>query len=186
MSRIRLILALSACALLVLPTVASAHRGHGHRGFHQTYPVASVLCAKVANGKTPKRLAGQTEKVTAACTTLQTSLTAAQTAYTTTVAPLKQQATDAIKTLRATCQQARIDHNHAACKAARETTRATIKGLLTQVRDAGKAYHTAVDAARKTFWDTIKALRGGSTVAPDKKVGPGPVTTLPSDSTVTG
>ncbi len=184
MSRIRLILALSACALLALPAVASAH--HGHRGFNHTYPVASGLCNHVANGKTPKRLAGQADKVVAACTALNKSFTDAQNAYTTTVAPLKQQATDAIKALRATCQQARVDKNHAACKAARESTRATLKGLRTQVRDAGKAYHTAVDAARKTFWDTIKALRGGTNVAPDKKVGPGPVTTLPSDSTVTG
>lgn len=182
MSRFRLFLALSACALLALPAVAGARPGQ--RGFSHTFPVASGLCAKVANGHTPKRLAGQTDKVAAACATLKTSFTDAQNAYSTAVAPLKQQATDAITALRATCKQARANHDAAACKAARQSTRATLKNLRIQVRAAGKTYHVSVDAARKTFWTTIKALRGGSTVKPDKAVGTGPTTALPSDAAV--
>jgi len=184
MSRIRIFLALSLCALLVLPAVAGAHPGQ--RGFNRTFPVASGLCAKVANGHTPKRLQGSTDKVAGACATLKTSFTDAQNAYTTGVAPLRQQATDAIKALRATCKQARIDHNQAACKTARQSTRTTIQGLRAQVRTLATAYHTAVDTARKTFWATIRALKGGTTITPDTTTGPAPTTSLPSDSQVTG
>jgi hypothetical protein len=182
MSRFRLFLALSACALLALPAVAGARPGQ--RGFNHTFPVASGLCAKVANGHTPKRLAGQTDKVAAACATLKTSFTDAQNAYSTAVAPLKQQATDAIKALRATCKEARANHNAAACKAARQSTRATLKDLRAQVRTAGKTYHASVQAARKAFWSTIKSLRGGSSITPDKTVGSDPTTSLPSDAAV--
>ena len=184
MSRIRIALALSLCALLALPAIAGAHPGQ--RGFNHTFPVASRLCAKVANGHTPKRLQGSTDKVAAACAKLKSDFTDAQNAYTTGVAPIKQQATDAIKTLRATCMQAHADKNPAACKAARQSTRTTLQGLRTQVRTLAKAYHVSVDTARKTFWATIRALKGGATIAPDTTTGPAPTTTLPSDSTVTG
>ncbi len=184
MSRIRFILALSLCALLVLPAVAGAHPGQ--RGFGHTYPHASRLCAKVANGHAPKRLQGSTDKVATACAQLKTDFTNAQNAFTTGVAPLKQQATDAIKALRATCRQARADNNPAACQAARQSTRTTLQGLRTQVRTLAAAYHTAVDTARKTFWATIRALRGASNISPDKTTGPAPTTTLPSDTQVTG
>ncbi len=164
MSRIRLALAVCAVALIALPTIASARPGH--RGFDRTYPHASRLCMKVANGHVPHRLAASSAQVSTACATLRTSFTNAQNAFTTTVAPLRQQAVDAVKALRETCRQAHATNNDAACRQARQDTRAKLKGLRAQVRDAAKAYHTAVDAARKTFWTTIKTLRGGSTMTP--------------------
>jgi hypothetical protein len=182
MTRLLTLLAIAAGATLAVPAIAAAHPGQ--RGFERTYPHASRLCAKVANGHTPKRLAGSTDKVTADCSALKTSFTAAQTAYTTATAPLRQQATDAVKALRATCRQAHASHDKAACKTARQQTRATLKSLRGQVRTAGQAYHVAVDGARKTFWTAIRALKGGSSLTPDSTVGPGPTTTLPSDSSV--
>jgi hypothetical protein len=191
MSRLVLLLAVGACALLALPSIASAHhpdRGL-HKGLHKTYPHAARLCEKSANGHLPKRLASQADKVAAACAALKTSFDAAQAAYKTATDPLKKQADDAIAAARAACQQAKASHeghrsDDPACKTARESARTTIKGLRDQLRAAKKTYRDAVNAARKTFWDAIRALRGGATVAHDRHCGPGPATTLPSAPTV--
>jgi hypothetical protein len=179
MSRLRLFVVISACALLAVPAIADARPGK--RGFNRTYPHASRLCEKVANGHTPKRLASSTDKVSEACATLKTSFTTAQNDYNTAVGPLKQRGINLLKALRATCEQARADGDQPKCRLARQEARATLKGLAGSVREAAKAYHAAVNAARKTFWTTIKALKGGSTVAADKTVGPDPASPLPSD-----
>ncbi|HVP02485.1 MAG TPA: hypothetical protein VMT10_07950 [Solirubrobacteraceae bacterium] len=184
MPRFRLILALSLVAALALPAVASAH--FGHRGFFRTYPHATILCAAVANGHAPKGLQGQTDKVTAACNQLNTDFTNAQNAFNAGVAPLKQQATDALKNLRTTCQQAYANNDPATCKAARQSTRTTLQGLWQQLKTLNQTYHTAVDTARKTFWATIKSLRGSSKVTPDTTTGPAPTTTLPAPSQANG
>ncbi len=181
MMRITL-LAVAAAALVAAPA-ASARPGT--RSFERTYPHASWLCTKVANGHAPKRLAPSSAQVATACATLKSSFTGAQNTYTTTVAPLKQQATDAVKTARATIRTARAAHDHATVQATRANTRATLKSLRTQVRAAAAAYHVSVDAARKTFWTTIRGLRGGTSVTPDKSVGgSAPTTTLPSDTSI--
>lgn len=182
MTRLRLLLVLSACALLALPAIADAK--FGNRGFNRTYPHASRLCAKVASGHTPKRLAGSTDKVSEACATLKTSFTNAQNDYNTATGPLKQQGIDALKALRTTCQQARADRTPGVCKTARQETRAKLKSLAGQIKEAAAAYHTAVQAARKTFWSTIKSLRGGSTITPDKTTPPAPTVALPTDQQV--
>ena len=182
MRRHLLVPLLAACALLAVPSLAAAHPVK--RDFSHTFPHASRLCDRAAAGDLPKRLTASAAKVKAACDTLHTSFDGAQTTFTTAVTPLRQQATDAITALRATCKQARADHNPGACKAARESTRATIKGLRTQVRDAAKTYHEAIQTARKTFWSTIKGLRGGGSIDPDRTSGPDPQVTLPSDAQV--
>jgi hypothetical protein len=182
MTRLRLLMVLGACALLAVPAVADARPGK--RGFNATYPHASRLCAKVAAGKAPKRLAGSTDQVSEACATLKTSFTTAQNDYNTATGPLKQQGVDALKALRATCQQARTDGTPGVCKTARQETRAKLKSLKGQIKEAAKAYHTAVQAARKTFWATIKSLRGGSSIEPDKTTPPAPTVALPTDQQV--
>jgi hypothetical protein len=182
MSRLVSLLTAAACLLAVAPAAASAHPGQ--RGFDRTYPYASRLCTRVANGHTPKALSGSTAAVAAACAQLKSSFTAAQNGYTTAVAPLKQQGTDAVKTLRATCAQDRAAGNAAACHTARASTRATLRSLRAQVRVAAIAYHASVDGARKSFWATIRSLRGGTTLKPDASVGPGPASPIPSDSAV--
>ena len=182
MTRLRWLMVICACALLAVPAVADARPGK--RGFNRTYPHASRLCAKVANGHTPKRLAGSSDKVSEACATLKTAFTAAQNDYNTATGPLKQQGVDALKALRSTCQQARTDGTPGVCKTARQETRAKLKNLRGQIREAAKAYHASVQAARKAFWATIKSLKGGSTLAPDKSTPPAPTVALPTDHQV--
>jgi hypothetical protein len=138
-----------AAAALVAAPAASAHPGA--RGFERTYPHASRLCAKVANGHTPKRLAASTTQVAGACAELRSSFTAAQNTYTTTVAPLRRQAVDT----RAKIHQARAAHDRATVRA----SRTTLRTLRKQIRQARRAYHVSVNTARKTFWDKVRALR---------------------------
>src|SRR3954469_9687415 len=176
------LLAVAVAALVAAPAAGARP---GTRGFERTYPHASRLCTKVANGHAPKRLAPSSAQVATACATLKSSFTSAQNTYTTTVAPLKQQATDTVKSARATIRTARAAHDRATVQSTRANTRATLKSLRAQVRAAAQAYHVSVDAARKTFWTMIRALRGGTSVTPDSKVGgSAPTTSLPSDTSI--
>jgi FlaG/FlaF family flagellin (archaellin) len=177
----RTTLLVAAVTVLVAAPAASARPGT--RSFDRTYPHASRLCNHVANGHAPKRLASSTVQVTAACTTLKTSFTNAQNSYNTTVAPLKQQATDALKSLKATCQAAHAAGDNKTCKTARFNTRTQVMALRVQWRTAASTYHTSVDGARKTFWAAIRSLKGGSTITPDRAT-PSPTSPLPSDTTV--
>lgn len=183
MSRCKPILVLAILAILALP--ASALAKPHPRGFTQTFPIASHLCMKVANGHGPKKLRASSGQVTAACSTLRTSYTDAVNTFGSTVTPLRQQATKAIRDLRATCRQARQNHDRAACRTARQQTRHTVRGLRQQVRTAAKSYRSTVQGARKTFWSTIHALRGGSAITADTGATPAPPSGVPSDATVT-
>ena len=149
MSRIRFILALSLCALLALPAVAGAH--HGQRGFGHTYPHASRLCAKVANGHAPKRLQGLDrqgrDRLRAAEDGLHQRPERLHDGRRTAQAAGDRRHQGAARDLPAGPR----DNNPAACQAARQSTRTTLQGLRTQVRTLAAAYHTAVDTARKTF-----------------------------------
>lgn len=178
MPRLRFALAVSACSLLALPAIAGAHPGQ--RGFNQTYPHASQLCAKVANGHAPKKLAASSAQVAADCAALRTSFTNALNAYSTTVAPLKQAATTVRAKTRQTCQTARANHTPGVCKQARHDGRMLLRALRTDVRNAAATYRTSVQAARTTFWAAIKALRGSAALTPDTGTPVAPTTTLPS------
>ncbi|QEC47943.1 hypothetical protein FSW04_10425 [Baekduia soli] len=179
MRSLRPLLLAGLCALLALPAAASAAPA-GARGMAATFPHATALCAKVAAGQAPKRLAGSADKVTAACTTLARDFTATQTTFRAARTSLRTQARTAIATARATCAQARAAGDRAACRAAVRQARGTLRGLRTQLRTARTAYHQGVQAERKAFWTTIRALAGGSTVAPDRTVGPDPGAALPA------
>ena len=183
MQRLRNVLFIIAVAVLAAPAIAVAQPGQLE--FNQTYPYASRLCATVAAGHLPKELTGDTSQITAACAQLNTSFAEAQNAYTTTVAPLRQQALAAIQQLRQTCQQALQNHDRVTCQQARQQTVATLQGLRAQVKTAAQAYHSAVQAARRTFWSTIRALRAGASVPEDPTVGPGPASPIPGNSAVT-
>lgn len=179
MSRLRLFLALSVCVLLAVPAAAGARPP---RNLHRAYPHASVLCAALAGGQIPNRLTGSTDAVAAACASLQTSFTGARSTFTTTFTPLRRQAIDALGALRATCRQARANHDRAACATARRATRATLNGLLVQARQGARTYRASINAARKAFWSAIRALRGGSGGPTDTYVDPLPVPPLPTDT----
>ena len=174
MMRTSLLAAIAAGALALAP-VASAKPGQ--RSFERTYPHASALCAKNASGHTPKRLAASVNQLASACATLKTSFTNAQNAYTTTVAPLEQQAKDTVAAARVNCRGTADRH---ACRTARHDARVKLRGLRRQVTVARWTYHDSVDGARQTFWTTVRALRGGSGITPDSKVGSSPTTTLPN------
>jgi hypothetical protein len=151
---------------LAVPAAASA-RPVRHT-FDRTYPVASRLCQRAERGKLPPKLAASAGQVNAACATLHASFTVAQTTFGATVAPLRAQARAAIMQARETCRVARQTHDRAACIAARRQARTTLSGLRVQLRTAIRAYRNAIEASRRTFWSTIRSLRGGSGITPDK------------------
>lgn len=182
MRRHLLVPLLALSALLAVPSLAAAHPVK--RDFSHTFPHASRLCDRAASGDLPKRLASSADKVKAACDALHASFDGAQTTFTAAVTPLRQQAADAMTALRATCKQARADRQPEVCRTARQSTRTTVKGLRSQVRDAAKTYHETIRTARKTFWSTIKGLRGGGALKPDSTSGPDPQVTLPTDAQV--
>ena len=181
MSRIRLFLALSVCALVALPAAAQA-KPH-LPNFGQTVPHAAKLCAKSDRGKLPKKLQASAADVAAACTTLRADFTTARTTFAGVAKPIEQQAVAAYKTLRATCKQARKDGDKAACKQARKDALATFKSLRAQLKTAVQSYRTSIQTARKAFWDTIKALPG-VTVTPDSGTPPAPSADVPTDGQV--
>ena len=167
-SRLIRSVAIAACAMAAVPAVAGAKPGD--RSFEKTYPHASKLCAAVAAGKTPTKLSGAVPAITTACSTLTASFTAAGTTFDTAVAPLKTARADAVASAKAACVKGSDGtRDKAACKAAIQTSRTTIKGLREQGKTAVAAYRTSVRTARKAFWTTIKGLRGGSTVTPDTR-----------------
>jgi hypothetical protein len=183
MSRItRLLVAAVFCVALAVPALSQAKPLH--RGFNQTFPVASRLCNHAANGKLPKLLQTSSTQVLAACSTLRTSFTDAQNTWSTTVGPLKTQAFAALQTARQTCRQAHQAHTPGVCKAAKKTARQTIGALIAQVRTANQAYHASVEAARQAFWTTIRGLKGGASLPTDPTTPPAPSTSMPTDGQI--
>ena len=65
---------------LAVPGVAAAKPGD--RDFQHTFPLASRLCQRVADGNVPHRFADAADQVTAACGTLQSAYGAAVAAAT--------------------------------------------------------------------------------------------------------
>ena len=162
---IRSALTVAAVALGVAAPAASAHANP--RGYAHTYPVASSLCARVAAGHTPKRLAADTTAITAACSTLSDSYQQALGTYETAVAPIAGQVTSTVQTVRAARQTAEQTQSWTAYRAAVAEARTTLKGLRSQERAARQAYVAAVRTARQTFWTTIHALPGARTLPAD-------------------
>jgi len=175
----RLLLIATACSLMAMPTVASAHPVK--RDFGATYPHASRLCAKAEAGTLPRRVASSAGQITAACDALHAAFTPAQTSLNDTAAGLRSQAATAIAGARAACRQARAAHDRAACRAAVEQARVALRGLRTQLKTAVTTYRSAVQDARRSFWTAIRALRGGKTITPDTGAGAGAAPSLPGD-----
>src|SRR5947209_9326495 len=174
------LLAVTLVAIAAAPAAAAAWPWHA--GFNWTYPNASRLCAQVASGHTPKRLAASTTQVTAACTQLKTSFAAAQTTYATATTPLRRQAFAAIRQYVQLCHQDRLNHDRAACRPARNAAIATLKLLRVQVKPAAQAYRVAVNSARKTFWATMRSLRAGTSVTTDSTAASAPASPIPANS----
>jgi hypothetical protein len=176
---IRTALAVAAVTLGLAAPAASAHARP--RSYWRTFPVASSLCARVAAGHAPKRLAADAAQITAACTTLGNSYNQAVTTYQDAIAPIAGEVKSTLESVHAARQTARQTGDWTAYDAAVKQADATLKGLRAQVRADQQTYVTAIRAARQTFWSTIHALRGAGSLPGDKgNPTPPPAPVVPS------
>lgn len=159
--------AIAIVATLGFTGLASAKAGD--RSFEQTYPYASALCTKANNGTLPPRLRASSAQVKNACATLRggflplrANVQAANIALTTGVANDR-------AAIKAACVKGA---DRATCRQTRRQERLAIQSLRAQHRAAVRLYYTSVEANRRTFWSTIRSLRGGSTVTPDRPIAP--------------
>jgi hypothetical protein len=136
---------------LAAPGLAAAKPGD--RDFQHTFPVASRLCQRVADGNAPHRLAGSEDQVTAACGTLQSAYDASVAA-----APgrdaLEQAITDAKASVQAACQ----GEDRSGCRAALQAARASVQSARQSYREGARGYHDAIHEARKAFWTSLEGL----------------------------
>lgn len=182
MLRSRLLPALAVSAALALAAPAGAAAALDLDGFATTFPKASALCTKADKGKLPKKLKPSKAKVRKACTKLKQSYSSAHTTFTTVVTPLRQQARDVVTQQRKTCLEARRLRNTALCRQAQIDARAKLAGLRQQMAAAASVAQKAYEAARKTFWATIKKLKGGAGIPADPSITNPPDTGAPTDS----
>jgi hypothetical protein len=154
-------------AALLFPSLASAKAGD--KSFTQTYPYASALCAKVAAGHTPPKLKGSEAKVGQACATLQNAFGPLQAAVQGANAQLQSGVASERAKIKQACLQGAVRAN---CRAARRNGRLVIASLRRQHRAAVRLYYTSIEANRRTFWATIRALRGGASITPDRPITP--------------
>ena len=171
--RLRPALVLGALALLALPAAASA------RSFEATYPRAARICAAVAAGQPPARLAGKTTQATAACNALKASFACRQHDVHAAWPRRSTRRCAAIgANARAACAAALAARNPRACRAALAAARAALRPLLDAWRTAARAQRSAIIAAGNTFADddphaqASPAARDGSAAA--SAGGPGP------------
>jgi hypothetical protein len=148
---------IAAAVALTLTLTASAFARAGDRTVTQTYPVATALCVKAHTGTLPPKLAPSAAAVRAACDalenafpTLVSTVDGAESTYLSTVS--------AQKALVATVCAKPVT-NKAACEGARATQTSTDGTARTTLQTARTAYHTAIEANRVSFWNTISALR---------------------------
>lgn len=179
MSRIRTTLAVAAVALVALPATAQAKPTVP--GLHMAYPHASRLCDRSDNANLPARLQGSEAQVAAACTDLRASFSAARGTFIAAAKPLGTQGRAAVRTAVQTCRQARADRTPGVCRDAVRTAVATLKDLRGQLRTARRTFRDAVRTSRSTFWATITALPGASSLTPDTGATPSPGGDVPAD-----
>lgn len=160
------------CALVVAASLAfcgAASAKAGDRSFAQTYPVASALCARAAAGQLPRKLAASATQVKAACSKLENAFGPLQTAVQNANVQLQTGVANAKAAIAAACAPGA---NRKTCRQTRHTERLTIAALRRQHRAAVLLYYTSIEANRRTFWATIRSLRGGSSIKPDKPIKP--------------
>jgi hypothetical protein len=174
--KVRTALIVAATVLGLAAPAASAHVRP--RSYRHTYPVASALCTRVANGHAPKRLSADVPQITAACNTLGNSYTQAVGTYETAIAPIAGDVATTLAGVRTARLTATQTGDWAAYRATVKQARLTLKGLRLQVRAAKQSYVASIRAARQTFWSTIHALRGAGSLPTDTgtpTAPPGPV-----------
>lgn len=168
-------------AVIAFGAFAPVASAHAHpRSYSRTYPVASRLCARVAAGHTPRRLAGDTSAINTACGTLSNSYQQALSTYQAAVAPIAADVSSTLQTLVAARQAAVQSRDWSAYAAAVQQTLSTFRSLRAQERSAARAYVTAIRAARRTFWSTVHSLAGAASLPADSGTPtPPPAPTVP-------
>ncbi len=148
---------MAAAFTAMLAGASIARAAPGERPFNEVYPVASALCAKAQAGTLAPKLAAKSSAVLAACEALSgafgplvSSVTGAETAFSSTVA-------DERALVATACPKPVVDH--AACAAARREARGTIRSASLTRRAALLTFRSAIESNRLTFWATIRALR---------------------------
>jgi len=63
--------------------------------------------------------------------------------------------------------QAHAVHQPRICRQARRQARLTVRADRLVLRAAVLRYRIGIESARRTFWGTIHALRGGTGITPD-------------------
>jgi len=152
---------LSAIAVSLAVTGSAMARA-GDRTLAQTYPAATALCVTAHTGTLPPKLAAHRVTVIAACDTLDnafaplvSTVDSAEAAYLSTVAAQK-------ALVAAACPRPVPASAKAACDSARATATSTDADALTTRQGAVTAFHTAIEANRTTFWNTVQSLRSAT------------------------
>jgi hypothetical protein len=156
--------AAAAIATLALPSAAGATAGK--KSFNQTYPVASRLCAEVAQGKGPKRLRRNAARVLVDCSALQSSFNASRSAVLLTFASLAAQGSAARAGLAKPC----TGPHRLACDRTHNKDRHLLGGLSRQHIRAARLYYSSIEASRLSFWSAIRALPGGKDLREDAPI----------------
>jgi hypothetical protein len=158
----------AATIAATLAVTGTAGAKAGERTFHQTYPVASQLCAKVAVGKGPKRLRPFAAQVATDCATLSSGFSAAQSAVLAAQASFASGLAADRAAIAAVCTPP--VKNHPLCRSTRRSEQAAIAALRREHTAAVRLYYTTIEANRHTFWAAIHSLPGGRSVHADKPI----------------
>jgi hypothetical protein len=158
----------AAATAATLAFAGTASAAAGSQSFPQTYPIASRLCANVAQGGGPKRLRPAAAQVLAQCNALQSQFNSARAA----VLAAETSSAHAISSQRAAIRAScggRHPHR-AACRQLRHNERRTLSGLVAQRIAAVHGYFRTLEAARRNFWTAIHVLRGGRELREDRPI----------------
>ena len=168
--------------MALLPAAARADAVLNLDGFAVTFPKAAALCSKADKDKLGKKLAPSKGKVKTACQTLKRSYSDTLKALLATTTPLRLQVKGIVAAQRAACQQARRTRDRLGCRNATLDARAKLAPIRAQIAAAQATAQASYEKARKTFWASIKKLRGGAGISPDSPAGQPPVTDVPPDT----
>lgn len=160
--------AAASTLVLAFPGVAGAAHHAGEHNFEQSFPVASKLCANVANGGGPKRLRSSAAAVLADCTVLQNNFNASRASVIATEAAIA----SALAADKAASKAACIGKptHPVQCGLARRQSKILRHRLGREKFFAARAYWRTLEADRAAFWAEIRALPGGKGLAPDKPI----------------
>jgi hypothetical protein len=153
------IAAVAAAALSAACTAtAGAAPDTSPRTYQQTYPVATRLCAAVAQGEGPAHLRPYAAQALAGCVTLENGYNAALAARLAALEPVVTALASERHAAPGACLHPR--QQAPACALERQSRRAAIKSLEGERRSVVRAFHQALEANRQAFWGTIHALPG--------------------------